>query len=111
MPPSPSSALAQPNEPPPCEQAQAIREQTEAMDRQTAKMGELVDELKASTKAFLPAADAVAELGAAQRKLCNFIVGNRLKITAATISVLLGVGAISPNAAEAIKLAIAGIAQ
>lgn len=49
---------------------------------------------------FGPAADAVAALGEAQHKFCNFIVGHRLKLAMAIPGLLLAVGAIQPSAAK-----------
>lgn len=74
----------------------------EAMDRQTDAINRLVDELKTTREAFTPAADALHSLGEAQVKLCNFIVGNRLKIVTGIVGALVTVGAISPNAATVI---------
>lgn len=86
-----------------CAQVDAIREQTEAMREQTATMSSLLAAIQEGVEAFRPAADEIRDLGQAQKKLCAFIVGNRLKITAATIGLLVGVGAISPSAGEALQ--------
>lgn len=49
-----------------------------------------------------PAADAIHGLGEAQRKLCLFLVGNRLKLTASIPVVLILIQGVSPNAAKII---------
>lgn len=77
-------------------------ETVQAMDRQTAAIDRLVDELKQTREAFAPAAEAIKDLGGAQKKLCAWIVSNRLKLAASAPIVLVGVGAISPNAARLI---------
>lgn len=52
---------------------------------------------------FARAADALADLGEAQKKLCTFIVKHRVKIVLSVIGALMAVGAISPTAAEGLK--------
>jgi hypothetical protein len=76
--------------------------QAEAIDRQTAAIERLTDEVVATRKAFKPAADSIHSLGEAQQKLCNFLVNNRLKIVAGLLAGLVAVGAISPNVATAL---------
>jgi hypothetical protein len=76
--------------------------QVDAMDRQTAAIEALTAELRVAHQALTPAAEAITDLGAAQRKLCDFLIGNRLKIAGSIPVVLVAVGAISPNAAQVI---------
>lgn len=54
------------------------------------------------TAAIKPAADGIDSLADAQRKLCQFIVKHRLKLAASIPAVLMAIGAISPNAAQAL---------
>lgn len=75
-----------------------------AMDRQTAAMNDLVEQIKNARQDFKPAADAVHRLGAAQEKFCNFLVNNRLKLLSGSIAALVAVGAISPNLANGIGI-------
>jgi hypothetical protein len=89
-----------PNEPV-CEQAQELRVQNELL-------AELLGELREWRTAFKPAADAVAELGSAQRKFCKFLVNNRLKLVGGTITALIAIGAISPTVGEKLNAVLAG---
>lgn len=106
-----------------CAQVQALDRQTEAIDRQTEALERQGERMEAQTakidavlvaigdavEAFKPAANEIADLGRAQKKLCGFIVKNRLKITAGIIGALTAIGAISPNAADALKVILAGV--
>lgn len=74
--------------------------QVEAMDRQTAALEVLTAELRAAREALTPAALAITDLGTAQKKLCRFIVGHRLKLAASVPIVLTLVGGLSPNVAN-----------
>lgn len=74
----------------------------DAMDRQTAAITNLANEVKAAREAFTPAAEAISDLGSAQKKLCAFLVGNRLKLAASVPLVLTFIGAVSPNVAHAL---------
>jgi hypothetical protein len=85
---------------------QAVDPQVAALDRQTKAIEALTAAVNAGRADFKPAADALHGLFAAQSKLCDFLVNNRLKIVASTIAVLVAVGAISPNAASAIGAAL-----
>lgn len=104
--------------------------QVEALDRQTRAIEALTDEIRSSREAVSgalhtaqekvsadlkavldtiePGVTAIAELGGAQKKLCAFIVKNRLKISLGIVSALLAVGAISPNAAEMLRTVLQG---
>src|SRR5690242_15393876 len=98
MPPSPSAAaLARASQDPPlsngCEQVAAMDRQTDAIVALTNKIGEV-------SERFAPAADAVADLGAAQKKLCTFLIKHRLKLAASVPVVLIAVGGLSPNVAH-----------
>jgi hypothetical protein len=77
--------------------------QVQALDRQTSAIDQLTAELRAARLALTPAAEAITDLGSAQKKLCAFIVGNRLKILVSLIGALLALGVISPTAAEGLK--------
>lgn len=70
------------------------------MDRQTEAISQLTNELRLAREALTPAAEAITDLGAAQKKLCKFIVGHRLKLAASVPIVLTVIGAVSPNAAH-----------
>jgi hypothetical protein len=74
-----------------------------AMDRAVTAIEALAAEVKQTRETFAPAAEALHGLGDAQKKLCAWIVGNRLKLAASVPVVLVGVGAISPNAAHLIE--------
>lgn len=80
-----------------------------AMDRQTAAMNALVDQIREARADFKPAADALHSLGEAQTKFCEFIVKNRLKLAAGILSALVAVGAISPAAAGALGSFLKGL--
>lgn len=77
--------------------------QVEAMDRQTAAISQLADEVRAAREALTPAAEAVSDLGAAQKKFCAFLVGNRLKLAASVPVVLTLIGGLSPNVAHVLS--------
>jgi len=77
--------------------------QVEALDRQTAAIERLADELRQAVETITPAAHAIADLGAAQKKLCTFLVTHRVKIVLGAIAALAAVGVISPTAADGLK--------
>ncbi len=54
-----------------------------------------------------PAADAVAHLGEAQKKLCGFILKHRLKLMMSIPVVLTSVGAITPEAEHGLHTLLA----
>lgn len=77
--------------------------QVEAMDRQTAAIERLTQEFTSAREALTPAAEAIADLGAAQKKLCGFLVKHRVKLLLSVPVVLTTVGAVSPTAAQALS--------
>ena len=77
--------------------------QVDAMDRQTAQISRLADELRHARETVAPAVEAITNLDVAQKKLCAFVVGHRLKLAASVPLVLVTIGAISPNAAEGVS--------
>lgn len=86
----------------------AMQAQAAALNR-LADVGEkLAGSVDKAIEAFRPAADAVHGLGEAQRKLCAFLVKHRLKLVASIPAVLVGVGAISPNAAHGLATLLKG---
>ena len=102
---SPPLGLA-PEDPPPAgsntcgAQVEAMHRQADATER-LARAGEaLAFAIGEATETLGPAVDAVAHLADAQKKLCAFIVGHRLKLFGSVPLVLVGVQAISPNAGE-----------
>lgn len=82
--------------------ANVCRPECNAAMAQAHALERIADIAEAAVERFGPAADALAHLGDAQKKLCAFIVGNRLKLAASVPLVLVGIGAISPNMAELI---------
>lgn len=97
-----------------------VCEQAQATDRNTAAIERLVEEVissradfravvEAAVKELAPAAHAIAELGEAQRKLCSFLVKNRLKLTGGVIGALIAVGAISEPVGARIGALLAGL--
>lgn len=89
------------NESPPCEQAQALREQT-------AVAQELVAELRTWRETFKPAADAVVGFEARLDALCKWLRRWGPLALASAPGVLVAIGAISPNAASALKAFLTG---
>lgn len=77
--------------------------QVDAMDRQTAQIARLADNLGRAIETVSPAVEAITNLDHAQKKLCSFVVKHRVKILLSVPVVLTTVGAISPSAAEALK--------
>jgi hypothetical protein len=72
-----------------------------AMDRQTAEIARLADNLAHAVERVSPAVEAISNLDHAQKKFCAWVVGNRVKILLSIPVVLTAIGAISPNAARA----------
>lgn len=109
----PSRAVARPrpveDEAPYRDNETACSLQADAIDRQTAAIRDLVSELRQTRVALTPAAEALHSLGDAQRKLCNFLVNNRLKLVAGLLAALVAVGAISPNAATVLGSILKGL--
>lgn len=80
--------------------------QVAALDRQTAAIEALTAAVNAGREDFKPAADALHGLFMAQTRLCDFLVNHRLKIVGGCVTILVAVGAISPNAAAMISAAL-----
>lgn len=55
---------------------------------------------------FAAGADAAAGLGAAQTKLCDFLVNNRMKLTGGVFGIMVAAGVISPNLAAVVTKAL-----
>jgi hypothetical protein len=55
---------------------------------------------------FAAAADAVADLGAAQKKFCHLIVKHRMKILLGAVGAAGALSVISPTAAEGLKVVL-----
>jgi hypothetical protein len=77
-----------------------------AADRQAAATAALATAIGEFTSAITPAVTAIHQLSVAQKKLCDLIVDHRLKIFGSIPLVLVAIGAISPNAAKAIGVAL-----
>jgi hypothetical protein len=60
--------------------------------------------VRSAVAALQPAANAIADLGDAQRKFCSFLTKNRLKLVTGAIMALSAVGAISPTAAKGLQV-------
>jgi type IV secretory pathway VirB2 component (pilin) len=86
-----------------CE-AEAARLNAEATQALAAAVARGAAALEALAATAQPAVDAIHSLSEAQKKLCGFLVGHRLKLAASIPVVLVGVSAISPNAAQWLHL-------
>lgn len=67
-------------------------------------LAKAMDRLAGAIEDLKPAADGIHSLGVAQTKFCNFLVKHRLKLALSIPSVLVAVGAISPNAAHTVAV-------
>jgi type IV secretory pathway VirB2 component (pilin) len=83
------------------EAARLNAEATQALAAAVARGAAAIEALAATAQ---PAVDAIHSLSEAQKKLCAFLVGHRLKLAASIPVVLVGVSAISPNAAQWLHL-------
>lgn len=63
-----------------------------------------LDRLAGAIEDLKPAADGIHSLGVAQTKFCNFLVKHRLKLALSIPSILVAIGAISPNAAHSVAV-------
>ncbi|MBW8814050.1 MAG: hypothetical protein JF588_11550 [Caulobacterales bacterium] len=94
-------------------EADARLRQAEATEALAAAGQALARAIDGAVVALQPAADGIHGLMVAQQKLCDFLVGHRLKIFASIPVVLVSIGAISPNAAHVLAEALSqwGVAK
>jgi hypothetical protein len=88
---------------------EAMLKQAEAMEDQAKALNRIADMGEHMITAFGPAAQAITDLGEAQKKLCNFLVQNRVKILLGAVSLAAALGAITPNAAHQLSNILSGL--
>lgn len=89
------------NVPPPCEQAAATRELAEEVAKLRAAFTDAAEKLE-------PALETIAGFGGRLDALCRWLKKYGPWLLASAPGVLVAIGAISPNAAAALKIFLAG---